>query len=57
MDTGLIGYLGARAVRHAVMALGLEAGPVPTPLLPRVVNRVREVARIPEFAIYVLVQV
>ena len=57
MDTGLTGPHGARAARHVVTALGLEAGLVVTPPPPREVNRVRELVRIPDRAVCLSAQV
>ena len=57
MDTGQAGPPGARVARHVVTAPGLKPGLVPIRLRPRAVNRVREVVQIPEFVIYVNVQV
>ena len=57
MATGQAGPLGASAVQRVVTGLGLKAGPVPTQLLPREANHVREVIQIPGFAICANVQV
>ena len=57
MDTGLTGPRGARAARHVETALGLEAGLVVTQPLPREVNRVRELVRIPDRAVCQAAQV
>ena len=57
MDTGLAGYLGARAALHVATARGQEAELAPIPPRPKEANHALAVVRILGFVMCVVVQV